>query len=75
MSALEKIIFVADSSEPYRQEYAGLDRIREAAASSLDLAARLCLESKIEFTRKKGKMVHPLSFEALAGLDATEKPV
>jgi nicotinate-nucleotide adenylyltransferase len=68
MSALEKTLIVADCAEAYRQDYPMLPAIRAAARNDLDEATKLCLESKIAFTEKKGKEVHPLSFEALGDL-------
>jgi nicotinate-nucleotide adenylyltransferase len=72
MTLLDKIIIVADSAEPYRQDYEELAQIRKAAETDLDLAARLTLESKIDFTKSKGKLVHPMGVEALEDLAASQ---
>ena len=62
MSALEKLIYVADCAEPFREF--GNGDIIEAAMDSLDRAMLACLEVKIGYTRQNGKEVDKLSYEA-----------
>jgi nicotinate-nucleotide adenylyltransferase len=65
MSHLEKIIFVADCTEPYRSDYDGLAEIRAAAKESLDRAILVAIKFSIEYVKAKGQPLHPLSLEAL----------
>jgi nicotinate-nucleotide adenylyltransferase len=64
MSLLEKIIYVSDCIEPSRN-YEGLTEMREEAFKSIDSAMVKCIALKMEYTRSKGKKMHPLSIEAL----------
>ncbi|MDD5921873.1 MAG: bis(5'-nucleosyl)-tetraphosphatase (symmetrical) YqeK [Eubacteriales bacterium] len=54
MSKLEQILFLADATEPNRQDYPGLKEIREASLKDLDLACYLCLKRSVEYVREKG---------------------
>jgi nicotinate-nucleotide adenylyltransferase len=65
MSRLEKIIFVADCTEPYRSDYNGLTEIRAAADESLDRAFLVAIKFSIEHVKSKQQPLHPLSLEAL----------
>jgi ribosome silencing factor RsfS/YbeB/iojap len=53
MSKLEKILFVADASEPSR-DYEGLDALREAARRDLDEACLTALENTLRHLQRKG---------------------
>ena len=64
MSRLDKVLYVADSSEPNR-DYPGVQRIRKLASSGdLDGAFLKAMEVKIRYTMKQKFMLHPLSVEA-----------
>jgi nicotinate-nucleotide adenylyltransferase len=63
MSLLEKIVYIADCIEPYRDPWSGLEEIREYAYKDIDEAMICALKHSIEYN--KGKIIHPLSIEAL----------
>jgi len=65
MSLLEKIICVADYTEPGREFHDGLDEIRETAYNNLDKALYMCIESAVGYNIKKGKPIIGLSYEVL----------
>lgn len=65
MSVLEKIVFIADYIEPNREQFEGLDEARRLAYLDLDMAMRFILEQTIEFVKERGRLLHPLSLEAL----------
>lgn len=52
MTLLEKIIFIADKIEPYRN-YEGVEEIREAAYININEAIIKSLESTIEYVNKR----------------------
>ena len=61
MSALEKIIFVADMIEPNRV-YPEVEYLRECAYKGLDFALLECVSAVIGFNEEKGKEVHPNAY-------------
>lgn len=64
MTLLEKVIYVADMTEPGRtMEQA--DTIRELVEKSLDEAVIYSLGCSIKHVIKKGMLIHPYSVEAL----------
>lgn len=64
MSILDKVLYVADSSEPNRN-YPGVQRIRDLASSGdLDSALLEALEVKIRYVMEQKLILHPLSVEA-----------
>lgn len=65
MTLLEKIVFVADFIEPNRKKIDNLEEIRKVAFEDINKAVKMILENTIEFVRKSGKVLHPLSLEAL----------
>ena len=65
MSLLEKIVFVADYIEPNREKFGGLEEARRLAYLNLDKAMKYILENTIEYVRARGRLLHPLSVEAL----------
>ncbi len=58
MSALEKVIFLADAIEPGRQ-YPGVEDIRRVAHHNLDQACLMCLERTIQHINEKGEYLDP----------------
>jgi len=64
MALLEKIIYVADFSEPLRG-YPEAKSVRELARRDLDAAVAGVVRAKLEYLRQEGKLVHPLT-KALA---------
>ena len=65
MTFLEKIIFIADYIEPNREKFHGLEEARRLAYLDLDMAMKCILEQTIDFVEKRGRLLHPLSLEAL----------
>jgi len=64
MSRLDKVLYVADSSEPNR-DYPGVQHIRDLASSGdLDGALLKAMEVKIRYVMGQKLMLHPLSMEA-----------
>ena len=65
MTMLEKIIFTADYIEYGRKQFDGLEETRAMAFEDIDKAVYMCLKQTIDFNRKKGRLIHFLSLEAL----------
>jgi len=65
MCLLEKLLKVADNTEPMRPNYAGLDEIKSLALSNIDRACAASIKRDLEYTKTKGRELHPLSLEAL----------
>ncbi len=64
MSRLDKILYVADASEPNR-DYPDVQRIRDLTFNgNLDVAVLETMEMKIRHVMQKRSMLHPLSVEA-----------
>lgn len=60
MTTLDKIIFLADATEPKRS-YPGVKELRRLTDLSLDEACAYCLDHNIEFLIKKHAPIHPLT--------------
>jgi len=65
MSLLEKIVFIADYIEPNREKFGGLEEARRLAYLDLDKAMAYILENTIEYVKARGRLLHPLSQDAL----------
>ena len=52
MSLLDKIIYVADFTEPHRKKLPNLDEIRKKAFEDIDLAIYMILESSLKYLEK-----------------------
>ncbi len=63
MTLMEKIIFLADLSEPSR-EYAGVDGVREAVKIDLDEAIIRAYDGIIAYVLLKREALHPATVEA-----------
>ena len=63
MSALDKIIYIADSAEKNRK-FKGVDGIRRAAKKDLTLGFVAALAKKINYVLEGGKTIHPKSISA-----------
>ena len=61
----KKLIFIADYIEPNREKFDGLEEARRLAYLDLDMAMKYILESTIAFVKERGRLLHPLSLEAL----------
>ena len=64
MSLLEKIIFVADLTEPGR-DFPDVPPIRLLAEKDLDSAVCECVRATIKINEKRGNPVHPAAYEVL----------
>ncbi|MBE1554641.1 bis(5'-nucleosyl)-tetraphosphatase (symmetrical) YqeK [Sporosarcina limicola] len=62
MSPLEKVIYVADMTEPGR-DFPGVDDLREAAKDNLDTAMAACIIHSVQFLVNKRAAVYPDSLE------------
>ena len=69
MTALEKIIYLADMIEPNRKPYPGLEELRELCMNDLDAAMHRALRMSLEHVLEQGKTLHP---DTLAALKAYE---
>ena len=65
MGSLEQIIKISDNAEPNRKDYPGLETIRSLAVSNLKMATAAAIRRDIQYTKEKGRSVHPLGLEAL----------
>ncbi len=61
MTVLEKILYIADFTEPNRKSFPGLDELRELSESDLDLAMLRAVESSIRYVKSQGKLLHEQS--------------
>lgn len=64
MSLLDKIIYIADYIEPRRDKAPDLPRMRKLAFEDLDLAMYEILEGTLQYLKKKGSNVDPMTNEA-----------
>lgn len=60
MTLEDKIIYLADAIEPYR-DYPGVDEMRTAAEESLEKAILLSVNSTIKYVIESGGLIHPNS--------------
>ncbi len=58
MTALDKVVFLADGTEPGRH-YPGVEAVRAAADRGLDEALRVFLDGQIRYLDGRGGVVHP----------------
>lgn len=65
MTALEKIIYLADMIEPSRKPYPGLEELRKLCFNDLDEAMRFALLSSLAHVQAQGKTLHPDTLAAL----------
>ncbi|MFD2630894.1 bis(5'-nucleosyl)-tetraphosphatase (symmetrical) YqeK [Oceanobacillus kapialis] len=63
MTALEKIIFLADYIEPGRS-FPGIEEVREAAETNLDYACWLALRNTIQYLLRRKAKIYPDTFHA-----------
>ena len=64
MTILEKIIYLADFTEPTR-DFPGVEKVRTAQYEDLDRAMVIALTMSMEEVRSRGAEPHPRSLEAL----------
>jgi nicotinate-nucleotide adenylyltransferase len=65
MTILEKIIYLADKTEPFRPLYPGLIEIRGLMYTELDRALALALQEIMRWNRERGEPIEQHSIEAL----------
>ena len=63
MTLLEKIVFIADYIEPYRNKAANLDDIRHMAFTDIDMAAYVILDDTLSYIRKTGRNIDTQTVE------------
>ncbi len=65
MSLLEKIIFVADLTEPGRN-FPDIEYLRTLAFSDIDVAVKECIKGTIRVNKERGAPIHPVAYQILA---------
>lgn len=70
MSALGKIIYVADTIEPNR-DFDGVDALREIAYRDLDAAALACINTVLKELADDGRVIDPFTLAAAEALKET----
>lgn len=63
MTKLDKIIYIADMTEPSRA-YNGVDELREISLINLNDAMKKSLHSTLRFNIQKGTVIHPDTLSA-----------
>jgi len=63
MTLLEKIIFVADMTEPTRDKIPNLNELRATAKLDLDKAIVMCIEATMAYLKKEGHAIDGTSLE------------
>ena len=58
MTPLDKVVFLADATEPHRH-YPGVEDVRAAADRDLDEAMRIFLDGQLRYLSARGGVVHP----------------
>jgi len=69
MSLLEKILLLADITEPNRGRSKEIDQLRQLAQVNLNKAVHMSIKIKLDFAVTQGKLIHPLSHDALTFLE------
>ncbi|MDO4546943.1 MAG: nicotinate-nucleotide adenylyltransferase [Clostridia bacterium] len=68
MNKLDKIIYLADMTEPGRRSFAGLDDIRKAAMTDLDKAMALAARRTVEYVKNRGMPLNERTVELLESI-------
>lgn len=68
MTTLEKIIYLADFTEPTRRVFPGLEEVRALTGENLDRAMIRALELSMDEVRARGAEPHPRSVQTLEWL-------
>lgn len=61
MTLLEKITYIADYIEPWRNKAPNLDEIRKSAYSDIDTAAYLVLRDTLDYLKQTGEELDPMT--------------
>ena len=70
MTSLEKIVFLADYIEPYRNKANDLDNIRRLAFVDIDRAVYEVLKSTLDYLKKNKKKIDTASEKTFDFYDA-----
>jgi HD superfamily phosphohydrolase YqeK len=63
MTRLDKIDYISDYIEPYR-DFEGVSELRRMAMEDLDSAVRFALDFTISDLLNTGRLIHPRTLEA-----------
>ncbi len=63
MTALEKVVYLADMIEPERTAYPGLEELRKSALGDLDEAVHMAAAQNAAYVAERGKKLHPRTTE------------
>lgn len=63
MTLLEKIVFVADYIEPNREHAPSLEKLRKLAFQDIDQCLLLILEQTLDYLKKTGAKIDPMTEE------------
>lgn len=74
MTKLELCIFVADATEPNREDYEGLPQIRALAEHSLAAAALKSMQYTQQFLQRTGRPFFPVVLETMDDLEKRLSP-
>jgi len=69
MTLFDKVVMLADYTEPYRGEYGALSEMRALAGRDIDEALRVGIRFVMKLNAQRGRIVHPWSRAALDWLD------
>ena len=72
MTALDKIIYLADMIEPNRKPYPGLEQLRALCMQDLDQAMHIALQMSLRHVEEQGKTLHPDTMAALAAYEQND---
>jgi len=72
MTALDKIIYLADMIEPNRKPYPGLEPLRALCMKDLDQAMHTALQMSLRHVEEQGKTLHPDTMAALAAYEQND---
>lgn len=65
MTPLEKIIYVADYIEPFRNTMVDLDKARRIAYTNLDRAVTFTGESTVRYLESRGETIDPITLDCV----------
>ena len=68
MTRLDMVVYLADKTEPTRESYPTLDKVRMLSTLSLEKAMMASMEGTVNHVQKGDKKVHPQTMETLAWL-------
>ncbi|MEG1844098.1 MAG: nicotinate-nucleotide adenylyltransferase [Clostridia bacterium] len=73
MTALDKVIYLADMIEPGRRFFPGLDLIREAAERDLDEAMAIAARRTVDYVRSRGMPLNERTLELLGSIEQQQR--